>query len=523
MQIHFAALGIGFARGLDSMWQALHRFLAHPISEASHAFVDAASLILHPIRNLTHTLEALERFGDKSLDEKLMSVGEELPYLAIAPLVIPWFAQAKSRIRESEARSERRRLAEMVQAGIGAPLGQTSVGSAVNRAVWGTRHGTVGRELAISQGTLDAVWVNMPSENGIHQVCELIAREAKYEVCIQTYIFDYDSPAANELLGVLADKQHTFPTFRVNFLIDHPGNFLTNPPGIRAAFARHGLRVNLAAARPPWSRRGAHTKMFVIDSRYGVIGGDNIDNPKEKDLLIQVSGPVIRAFLADFDDAWRHAVQRLAGPITPPPHPPVQDVLFPESIPMTLLGKHGMLGLYARDYEQNDADQGLLAAMSAARHLIQIESPNLNADPVLRAIQQAAERGVKVQICLPLDYLFLQSTFDATNNRAFLSFWAHLPPDARENVELRNFSTDGIHPEHNHTKFLAIDREWAYVGSQNMDNQSFAFSRELGLGLDDHDTALRLVREVFERDWGTSLPVTPGFFDRLMPHALFDH
>lgn len=525
LQNHFEALGLGVGQGLETMWHALKRFLDHPGQEAQQIFVDAASLVLHPIRNLTRALEALERFGERSLDEQLMTLGMELPQLATAPLVLPILAHAKEGVRHSQADAERRRLLEIAREGIDAPPGRTPIGTAVNRAVFGTHQGTVSRELAFTSGVIAGVWVNAIDgrDDGIHQVCELIRQEAREEVCLQTYIFDYDSPAADELLTTLAAKQQADPAFRIHLLLDRLGNAHRNPPGLGATLRRYGLRADVAAARPFWSRRGAHTKMFVIDGRLGVIGGDNIDNPVEKDLLVLVRGPVVQSLLADFDDAWRHAVQHLSGPRTPPPHPHDPTPPLPDAIPMTLLTKKGMLGIYARDYEGNDADQGLLAAMGAARESILIESPNLNADSVLQAIQHAAERGVHVKLCLPLDYLFLSSTLDATNNRALLSFWVHLPEHARANIQLRNFSSNGEKGESNHTKFVGIDQQWVYVGSQNMDNQSFAFSRELGLGLDDPDTARRLITKVFEPDWKTSLPVSPGFFDKLIPYAFFDH
>lgn len=525
LQNHFEALGLGVAQGLETMWHALKRFLDHPVHEANQAFVDAASLLLHPIRNLTRALESLERFGEHSLDEQLMTLGEELPQLATWPLLIPLLAHAKGGIRHSQAIAERHRLFNIAQEGIEAPPGRTPVGSAVNRAVWGTHQGTVSRERVFTCGEIEAVWINELDgrDDGIHQVCELIRREAFQQVCLQTYIFDYDSPAAVELLTTLADKQHADPQFRIHLLIDHLGNAHSNPPGLHAILNHYGLKADVAAARPFWSRRGAHTKMFVLDGRLGVIGGNNIDNPVEKDLLVLVRGPVVQSLLDDFDDAWLHAVQHLAGPRTPPSHPPDPSPSLGDAIPMTLLTKKGMLGIYAKDYEHNDADQGLLAAMGAARESILIESPNLNADSVLHAIRQAAERGVQVKLCLPLDYLFLSSSLDATNNRAFLSFWAQLPEPARQQIDLRNFSSNGVKGESNHTKFVGIDHQWVYVGSQNMDNQSFAFSRELGLGLDDPETARRLISEIFEPDWKTSLPVSPGFFDRLIPYAFFDH
>ncbi len=513
----FDALKFGLSKGFERLWDRFVHFLHHPIGDAKQMFVDAASLLMHPIRNLNHALRAADRFGDKHHYEQLMNVGEVLPNLLTAPSIVPTLAEIKEGVRRSEEKAEQSRLQQIAEHGVDAPPGRSAIGTAVNRAVWGTDNGTVDRGQAVTSGKIDEIWINEPDgdDEGIHKVCELIKNEAQHEVSFQTYIFDSQSPAAKELLETLAAKQRENPAFRVNIVVDRPG--------IVEALEEYGIKAQVAAARPLVSRRGHHTKMYVIDGRIGVLGGDNVDNPKEKDLFIKVRGPVVQRMLADFDDAWKHANQHVNADATPPAHerdtsPPPAD-----AVPMTMLGKRGVLSFYAQDYEHNDADQGLLAAMAAARREIKILSPNLNADSVLKAIREAAERGVKVKLNLPMDYQLFGAAVDAANNRALLSFMAGLPEKVRANIELRNFSTNGKEGEANHTKFVAVDGEWAYVGSQNMDNQSFSFSRELGVGIDDREQVQRLSAEAFDRDWATSLPMQPGWWAQAIPHTFFDH
>lgn len=513
----FDAFKFGLSKGFGRLWDRVVHFLHHPVGDAKKMFVDAASLILHPIRNIAHAMQATDRFLEKHHYEQLMNIGETLPNVLATPAVVPVLAELKEGVRRSEARAEQARLQNIATEGSEAPAGRSAIGTAVNRAVWGTNHGTMEREQAITSGTIDEVWVNDTDgdDEALHKVCELIKTEAKHEVSFQTYIFDTKSPAAKELLETLAAKQKENPDFRVNVVVDRPG--------IVEALEQYGIRAHVASARPMVSRRGHHTKMYVLDGRIGIIGGDNVDNPKEKDIVIKVRGPVVQRMLADFDDAWRHADQHFNGDATPPHHERDGSPTPAGAVPMTMLGKRGVLGFYTKEYDNNDADQGLLAAMGAARREIKLASPNLNADSVLKAIREAAERGVKIKICLPMDYLFVGSAIDAANNRALLSFLAELPEKARANVELRNFSTNGKTGEANHTKFVAVDGEWAYVGSQNLDNQSFSFSRELGVGIDDPEQVQRLSTEAFDRDWETSLPMQPGWFAKLFPHAFFDH
>lgn len=513
----FDAFKFGLSKGFERLWGRFVHFLQDPVGDAKKMFVDAASLLMHPIRNIAHGMQAADRFGDKHRYEQLMNIGEVLPNLVAAPAVVPVLAEIKEGVRRSEARAEQSRLQHIAVDGVEAPPGRSAIGTAVNRAVWGTNNGTMEREQAITSGSIDEIWINEPDgdDEAIHKVAELIRTEAKDEISFQTYIFDTKSPAAKELLEALAAKQRENPAFRVNVVVDRPG--------IVEALEEYGIKAQVASARPLVSRRGHHTKMYVIDGRIGVIGGDNVDNPKEKDLFMRVRGPVVQRMLADFDDAWRHAHEHFNADRTPPRHEQDDSPPPADAVPMTMLGKRGVLGFYTQEYENNDADQGLLAAMHAAQREIKIASPNLNADSVLKAIREAAERGVKVKINLPMDYLFVGSTIDAANNRALLSFLAELPEPVRKNIELRNFSTNGKEGEANHTKFVAVDGEWAYVGSQNMDNQSFAFSRELGVGIDDREQVQRLSAEAFDRDWETSLPMEPGWWAKLIPHAFFDH
>jgi phosphatidylserine/phosphatidylglycerophosphate/cardiolipin synthase-like enzyme len=299
-------------------------------------------------------------------------------------------------------------------------------------------------------------------------------------------------------------------------------------PGLEVAFARAGIRAQVAISRPWWSRRGHHPKTFLIDGRIGILGGDNIDSPREKDMMVVVEGPIVRAMGVDFADAWAQAARPLsADPLPEPPDPPALPDAAPcpgSMVPMALLSKRGSTHFWGEDYQDNDSNQAFVAALLAARTEILIQTPALNADLVLRALVEAAARGVTIRICLPLlQHNRLATKLDAADNGSFVAFWAQLPPRLRDRIHLRDFSSNGRIREENHTKFLCVDRQWIYVGSQNLDNQSFAFSRELGVGIDDPAIAEAFAAEVFERDWSTSLPITPRWAERWIPFPLWYH
>lgn len=471
----------------------------------------ALSLVMHPWRNAARALmlvAASRRSGWRS------ALGEFAALALTAPLVLPFLALLRLRLQIGDVAFERRRAARIQQAGMAAPPGQSPIGSAVNRAVWGTANGSVSPAMAITSGTIREIWQN-PTDGvdlAIHHACELIRRDAVKEVRFQTYIFDPDSAAGRDLVATLAMKQAQFPDFKVMAVVDKAG--------LDRELRKAGVRAQVAIARPWWSRRGHHSKCFIIDGRLAILGGDNIDSPREKDLMIVVEGPVIGPLLQDFSDAWDYAHYRPRHvTLPPPPEGPWPD----GEVPMTVLTKRGLTHFWG-DYHGNDSDQALVAAMRAARREVLIQSPALNSTLVLRALVEAAARGVSIRICLPLlQHNRLATKLDAADNGSFVAFWVQLPAVLRERIQVRDFSTNGRTREENHTKFLCIDRQWVYVGSQNLDNQSFAYSRELGLGIDDAATAERFAREVFERDWETSLPIVPRWSERWIPFPLWYH
>lgn len=395
------------------------------------------------------------------------------------------------------------------------PEGRSPVGTAVNRAVFETDNGTVERSRVFTRGTIEAIWINDTDaeDEAVDQVIELL-KSARYEIAIQTFYFKYDHDAAKRLLAALAEKQRENPDFKVYIAFNRD----LNPLGktMKDALAEYGVEAQVAVYAGPATRKSNHTKMFVLDGREAVIGGDNIDNPAERDVMIHVRGPVVDAMLSDFDQAWRTSKRWINGTSTPPAHRKGPEVPSTQpEVPMTMLTKEGIA--WRGDYAGNDADQGLIAAMAAARTTMRVMSPNLNDIRVWDGIQDAAARGVKVQILLPQNFKAIGPVIDRSSNKAVLRFWAQMPEEARRNVELRWFSEDGKTPGDSHTKFLSVDGQWAYVGSQNMDNQAWAFSREVGLGIDDAAQVRRLEEAIFEADWETSIPAEPGPKDHVRP------
>ncbi|MBO9540624.1 phosphatidylserine/phosphatidylglycerophosphate/cardiolipin synthase family protein [bacterium] len=394
------------------------------------------------------------------------------------------------------------------------PQGRSPIGTAVNQAVFETNKGTVEASRAFAMGSVEDIWINDvdAEDEAIDQVISLLDK-AQLEICIQTFIFDYKSEASKRLLKAISEKQAKNPDFKVYIAYNRD----LNPFGqtMEQALAKAGVKAEVAFYAGAVSRQSNHTKMFVLDGREAVIGGDNIDNPKERDMMIHVRGPVVDSFLQDFDDAWRTSKRWLNSSATPPVHlqgPPLPSTQ--PQVPMTMLTKRGVA--WSGDYLANDADQGLLAAMKAAKTSIKLATPNLNSPEVWDAIEDAAKRGVKVQLVVAKMWNPVLIV-DRATAWAAERFVAQLPPEAQKNVELRWFSEDGKKVSDSHAKYLAVDGQWAYVGSQNMDNQSWSFSREVGVGIDDPAQVRRLDEALFDADWKTSIPAKIDWWDKIIP------
>ncbi len=416
-------------------------------------------------------------------------------------------AEPKLSVRDSDAISVQARRASAP------PEGRSAAGTAVNQAVWQINNGTIPREYAFTQGSIEELVINDadPTDEAIDRVIELL-KDAKKEFSFQTYLFEYDSESAKRLLDALASKQKEIPGFKVNILYDRDLNPFDT---LKDALERHGVDAQAAAYTPAVSRASNHAKVYILDGQTALLGGDNVDNPSERDLMVLLRGPVVATLLRDFDAAWSQSSSFLNATRTPPSHAKGEAMSSTRpQVPMTLLSKKGVG--FVGDYYQNDADQALLAAMKAAKREIRIASPNLNDVKVWEAIAEATGRGVKVRLSVPKDYNNVGSGIDRSPNRDLLTFWAQLPKKSQANLELRWSSEDGKTPHDDHTKYLSVDGEWAYVGSQNMDNQSWSFSREVGLGIDDASETARL-DAAFDATWKQSLKVEPSWIHRYLP------
>jgi phosphatidylserine/phosphatidylglycerophosphate/cardiolipin synthase-like enzyme len=132
------------------------------------------------------------------------------------------------------------------------------------------------------------------------------------------------------------------------------------------------------------------------------------------------------------------------------------------------------------------------AMMAAAERSIDLQGFYLTdeartaAAPFFGAIRDAAKRGVQVRI-------LLDAKFFEKNSKATVDSFAGLP-----NIEVRQIEFPGVM----HAKFFIVDRQRAFLGSQNFDWRAMVENHELGIQFNGA-TAERL-GTVFATDWATA-------------------
>lgn len=143
---------------------------------------------------------------------------------------------------------------------------------------------------------------------------------------------------------------------------------------------------------------------------------------------------------------------------------------------------------------QNEA---WLSAIRNAKSKIFIQTPNLNASPLLPAIIEACKRGIVVTYWVCLGYndagemLPMQG---GTNEQVASKLYAQLAetPDASKNLRVGYYTAkDQTRPIHNkfkkrscHIKILIADDHIGIMGNGNQDTQSWYHSQEVNVMID---------------------------------------
>jgi cardiolipin synthase len=306
---------------------------------------------------------------------------------------------------------------------------------------------------------------------------------ADRSVALSTYIFRADA-VGRTFISALSRAHGRGVAVRV--LIDGYGGGYIRSAAYRE-LRRGGVPVDrfLHSAMPwrmPFLNLRTHRKLLIADGAVAFAGGLNIgaenvlqSNPPSpvRDTHFRFAGPVVAQFWTAFAEQWLFTTgESLSGEAWAP--------------------SAGRVGTSTARVVTSGPDQDLekiellvLAAINAARRSVRIMTPYfLPDDRVITALALAAMRGVEVDIVVP------EHSNHPTVDWAMR---AHVDPllEAGCCIWFQR-------PPFNHSKLLAVDESWCFVGSANFDTRSFTLNFEVNAEVYCADTALKVNRAIVE-------------------------
>jgi cardiolipin synthase len=313
---------------------------------------------------------------------------------------------------------------------------------------------------------------------------EAIAK-AERGIMLETYIFDRDE-IGRRFVAALIDAVKRGVEVRV--LIDAVGARYS-VPSVLGMLQDGGVTVDvfngnvIMGLRLPYANLRTHRKILVVDGRVAFSGGINIRQAFSKEVTgdacaldthFKMTGPVVADLFAIAAADWRFASgEGLEGP--------AWELELPTSEPGQQVLLRAVSSGPDRSLETNH--KMLMGAFSVARTSIRIASPYFLPDrELISALVTAARRGVRVDIVVP-----------SANNLMLV--------DRAMTAQFDQMLKDRCHiwrasGPFDHSKIMAIDGRWSYVGSSNIDPRSLRLNFEVDVEVFDTQFAEELERRI---------------------------
>ncbi|KAF7561661.1 hypothetical protein G7046_g2483 [Stylonectria norvegica] len=188
----------------------------------------------------------------------------------------------------------------------------------------------------------------------------------------------------------------------------------------------------------------------------------------------------------------------------------------PHPVPIALVGRPPHGGLDSKDVSvpQNEA---WLSLIRNAQHDIFIQTPDLNATPLICALAEALQRGVEVTYYVCFGYNDAGEIMPGqggTNEQAAQSLISLVSSNgpARDLLHIYDYvGKDQDHPIHQsfksrscHIKLLIADSAVGIQGSGNQDTQSWFHSQEMNIMVDSQEIC-KTWREYIDRNQNTKI------------------
>jgi cardiolipin synthase len=320
-----------------------------------------------------------------------------------------------------------------------------------------------------------------PLQNGIEAYPEMIKiiQNAKREILISSYIFDYDSET-NKFLEAFKTAIKNGATIKI--LIDGIGALKFFHRSIEKKFTRiKGLEY--ATFLPPYIpvtmpfvNLRNHRKIMIIDGETAFFGGMNlskknvlIEDKKNGilDITFKIKGHVINQMSEVFEDDWEFATGKKFQSLSKDLYDTEAGIIPARIIPDGPDNKSGIIELIVHG-----------AINTAAKKILIVTPYFLPENNILTALEMAAMRGVDVDIIIPDkgDYSFID--------------WAVEPNFLR--LVKNGIKIYRTPPPLDHSKIFVVDNEWVFVGSANWDVRSFKLNFESNIEIFSKNLAKEL-------------------------------
>jgi cardiolipin synthase A/B len=308
-------------------------------------------------------------------------------------------------------------------------------------------------------------------------------RSAKRSITFETYIY-HKGEIPRAFAEALAERARA--GVKVLAIVDAQGGSkvkeyqrMLEDAGVRLVRYHHAWHPDLFR----YNNR-THRKLLVIDGKIAYIGGvgiakeweGNAQSPDHwRDNHYRVEGPAVAQAQAAFADNWLKTKKEILTGAD----------FFPSQAPR---GSALASIFYAspRHASFNVAVMYHLAISSAARSIYIQNAYFVPDEDMVRALINAARRGVRVVVVLPGHHIDHQAVRRASRKR-----WK---PLLEAGVEIFEYQ-----PTMLHSKLLIVDDHFVSVGSANFDNRSLHLNDEANLNVLDRHFAASQVR-MFQRD-----------------------
>jgi phosphatidylserine/phosphatidylglycerophosphate/cardiolipin synthase-like enzyme len=373
-----------------------------------------------------------------------------------------------------------------------------------------------------------------------------LIESAQHEVLIQSYEYSdaYASRALKSALLSLEARRRkespNGPPVQVRILVDQERDHLPLGPDNLSPLEQDMASLHLdpryvqLEVKPygHWATGFLHAKEVIVDGREALVTGFNLDTATSPDLKwydtgILFEGDVVHALRREY--LATAAIAQLPIGADPAAGEPLGG-----GVPMLVIGRPPDDNPASRD-TQNSQDQVFLSLFNQARHCIRAATPNLNSPPVLQALVNACQRGVRVELLLSKGFNEARSEvpFGGGPNDDSV---AELERQVRAlgksgNLEIRWESDNGRSPvlgnscSAAHVKYTSVDGQVAVVGSTNLDVQSWYHSREVDVVVDSAALARAWDAQVFlpRFDQGLDVDSPAGELGDNQPKGLLGH